>query len=58
MRKPEPRIFQFVLDENDIKAEETLFIDDSEQHIESAKTLGLATYHLRADKGETILDLF
>lgn len=58
MRKPEARIFQMVLDERGFKPEETLFIDDSIQHIEGAQKVGLNTYHLRADKGETIADLF
>jgi putative hydrolase of the HAD superfamily len=40
------------------KAEETLFIDDSIQHIEGARKAGINAYHLRIDKGETILDLF
>lgn len=58
MRKPEPRIFEFVLQERNFKPEETLFIDDSPQHIEGARRVGLHTYHLRTDQGETILDLF
>lgn len=58
MRKPEARIFEMVLKEQNYKPSETLFIDDSPQHIEGAKKVGLNTYHLRADKGETILDLF
>lgn len=58
MRKPEERIFEFVLKEQNFKASETLFIDDSPQHIEGAQKVGLNTYHLRADLGETILDLF
>lgn len=58
MRKPEARIFELVLNERNFKAEETLFIDDSPQHIDGAKRVGLNTYHLRADQGQTILDLF
>lgn len=58
MRKPEERIFQLVLDEMGFNPSETLFIDDSPQHIEGAKKVGLNVYHLRADQGETILDLF
>jgi putative hydrolase of the HAD superfamily len=57
MRKPEPRIFQMVVGEMGFKPAETLFIDDSPQHIEGAKSIGLNTYHLRPEKGETILDL-
>lgn len=58
MRKPEERIFELVLEERSFDPGETLFIDDSPQHIEGAKKVGLNTYHLRADQGETILDLF
>lgn len=46
LRKPDPKIFTTVLEAHDLKAEETLFIDDSPQHIESAQKLGLQTYHL------------
>ena len=58
MRKPESRIFHHVLEEEGFDPSETLFIDDSPQHIEGARKVGLHTYHLRADQGETILDLF
>jgi putative hydrolase of the HAD superfamily len=58
MRKPETRIFEYVLMVHGFKAEETLFIDDSIQHIEGARKAGINAYHLRIDKGETILDLF
>jgi epoxide hydrolase-like predicted phosphatase len=46
LRKPDPRIFLRVLEENNLNASETLFIDDGEQHIESAKKLGIQTIHL------------
>ena len=36
MRKPDPEIFSFVLENNGLKPGETLFIDDTEEHIESA----------------------
>ncbi len=58
MRKPEERIFQHVLDEQGFNPAETLFIDDSPQHIEGARKVGLNVYHLQVEKGETILDLF
>lgn len=45
-RKPNASIFERVLHENGLNASETLFIDDSIQHIESAKQLGIATLHL------------
>lgn len=55
LRKPDPKIFEVVLAENNLKPEETLFIDDSPQHIESAKTLGIKAYHL---DNEDIRDVF
>lgn len=43
MRKPNPEIFEMVLRNHDLNPAETLFIDDSPQHIEGAKTLGIHT---------------
>jgi putative hydrolase of the HAD superfamily len=47
-RKPDAEIFQQVLDENNLDPAETLFIDDSLQHIEGAKKLGIQTYLMTA----------
>ena len=41
MRKPEPRIFKHILSENNLIAAETLFVDDNEENIASAKKLGI-----------------
>lgn len=57
MRKPDAEIFEFVLKENKLELKETLFIDDSIQHIEAAKKLGIQTYWLDVKK-ESILNLF
>lgn len=46
LRKPDPNIFKLIINENNLKIKNTLFIDDSIQHINSAKKLGLQTYHL------------
>lgn len=48
MRKPEQEIFRFVLDDAGINPETTLFIDDSSQHIESARKLGIQSHLLPA----------
>ena len=45
-RKPNKDAFQLILDENNLKANEVLFIDDSPQHIRGANKLGIQTYHL------------
>lgn len=45
MRKPDPEIFQFVLSNAFIKAEETLFIDDSKANVLAAQDLGISILH-------------
>ncbi|MBK7764554.1 MAG: HAD family phosphatase [Bacteroidetes bacterium] len=47
LRKPDPAIFEKVLKDNHLQAHETLFIDDSLQHIESAAKLGIQTIHMK-----------
>ncbi|WP_133259763.1 HAD family hydrolase [Pseudochryseolinea flava] len=42
-RKPDAEIFQQVLEENNLKAEETLFLDDNKANIEGAAALGIKT---------------
>jgi putative hydrolase of the HAD superfamily len=56
LRKPNSDIFRLVIKENNLSIENTLFIDDSIQHIESAKKIGLKTYHL--DGKETLESIF
>ena len=46
MRKPHIEAFEFVLTENELKAEETLFIDDTEENIIAAKSVGYQVWHL------------
>jgi FMN phosphatase YigB (HAD superfamily) len=57
MRKPDAEIFEHVLTENNLIPEQTLFIDDSMQHIKSAKKLGIHTYWLDVKK-ESVITLF
>lgn len=45
-RKPNPEIFKLVLNENNLNPSETLFVDDSIEHIQSAQQLGIQTKHL------------
>lgn len=55
MRKPDAEIFEFVLKKESLNADETLFIDDSIQHIETANKLGINTYHLKNKEDITLL---
>jgi len=56
LSKPNPEIFEFVMNQQSLIPEETLFIDDTREHIMAAKTLGMRTYHLV--KPERVRDLF
>ena len=56
VRKPNIEAFQFILKQQKLNPNEVLFIDDSPQHIESAKKLGIICCHLK--EGEDITTLF
>ncbi|MDH3323351.1 MAG: HAD-IA family hydrolase [Flavobacteriaceae bacterium] len=56
-RKPEKEAFQMIVVENNLEFSETLFVDDQLQNIESAKKLGIHTWHLNPDK-EEVVELF
>ncbi|HET6992090.1 MAG TPA: HAD family phosphatase [Bacteroidia bacterium] len=55
MRKPNAEIFDFVLRENKLEANETLFIDDSPQHLTGANLCGINS--LLLNPGENIISL-
>ena len=46
MRKPEKEIFELVLRENELNPSETVFIDDSIQHVQGAGACGINSYLL------------
>ncbi|MFT4061163.1 MAG: HAD family phosphatase [Edaphocola sp.] len=46
MRKPHKETFEAILKENNLDPQQTLFIDDSPQHIEGAKLAGIHTIYL------------
>ncbi|OUR95117.1 haloacid dehalogenase [Flavobacteriales bacterium 34_180_T64] len=46
LRKPDREIFDFVLKENSLLPEETLFIDDTEENIIAAKTMRIHTWQI------------
>ncbi|HNW91230.1 MAG TPA: HAD family phosphatase [Bacteroidales bacterium] len=56
MRKPDKKFFNLILEENHLKPEETLFIDDSEQNLPPAQSLNLQTIFLNS--GMDVTDLF
>ena len=56
MRKPNSDCFQCVLEKNSLDPSETLFIDDSIQHVEGARKLKIKACHLIP--GQDITELF
>ncbi len=49
-RKPHPETYLHLCDLHQLNPSETLFIDDSVQHVEGAKKAGLQTMHLTPEK--------
>ncbi len=56
LRKPDANIYKFVLNENNLIAEETLFVDDLKENTDVAKLLGVHVWNLIPDK-EDVVDL-
>ncbi|MEX2597214.1 MAG: HAD family phosphatase [Salibacteraceae bacterium] len=44
LRKPDIRAFELILDKHELKAGRTFFVDDSPQHVEAAKRMGIQSY--------------
>ena len=56
LSKPNPEVYEFVINQHDLDPGKTLFIDDREDNIEVAQQLGFKTYLLQ--KPERVRDLF
>jgi HAD superfamily hydrolase (TIGR01509 family) len=54
MRKPDEEPFEYILRENQLKADETLFVDDALINVEGAEAAGLKGLYLRP--GISLLD--
>ena len=50
MRKPDAEIFDFVLQENQLTAEETFFVDDVKENTDAAATLGINVWNLQVGR--------
>jgi HAD superfamily hydrolase (TIGR01509 family) len=55
MRKPGQKVFEFVLKDSELIAEETLFVDDSLTNIKSAENAGMNTFHIKNYNIKSIL---
>ncbi|OIQ28988.1 MAG: haloacid dehalogenase [Bacteroidetes bacterium MedPE-SWsnd-G2] len=57
LRKPNTDIFQFVLTENNLKAQECLFIDDLPENTETAQIMGFNIWNIKPES-EDVTTLF
>jgi putative hydrolase of the HAD superfamily len=55
-RKPDEAIFSKILNMNELEAGDSFFIDDTEEHVLSARRSGMAAHHLKTN--EKIEDFF
>ena len=58
LRKPNREAFEFVLNQHNLSASTTLFIDDSIQHVMGARQAGLQAYHYQGESLQTLLSPF
>jgi putative hydrolase of the HAD superfamily len=56
-RKPDSEIYEFVLSENNLIADETLFVDDLKENTDSANNLGIHVWNLIPEE-EEVTELF
>tara|TARA_R110002050_G_scaffold25378_5_gene67721 strand:- start:7890 stop:8492 length:603 start_codon:yes stop_codon:yes gene_type:complete len=54
LRKPNREIFQFVLEQNKLIPQETLFIDDTKENTDAANKLGIKTWNLIVGKEDVV----
>lgn len=57
LRKPDPKIYQFLLDKHNLVPENTLFVDDKTENTDSAARLGINVWNLQVGK-EDVIDLY
>lgn len=51
LRKPEPDIYRYVIDDHKLNVGATLFVDDRLENIEAAAAAGLQTFHVQLEQG-------
>lgn len=57
LKKPNLDIYEFVLNENKLIADETIFIDDTKENTDAAKTMGIHVWNLIPEE-EDVTELF
>jgi len=54
LRKPDREIYSYVLEQNNLNSNQTLFVDDTLENIKAAETLGIHTWHLKVGMEDVI----
>lgn len=57
MRKPDPRVFEYIIRKHDLSPKRTLFVDDKKENTDAAESLGIQVWNLNPEK-EDVVDLF
>lgn len=57
MRKPDPAIFNHILNKHDLSPKRTLFVDDKKVNTDAAASLGIHVWNLQVGQ-EDVVDLF
>jgi putative hydrolase of the HAD superfamily len=57
MRKPSTEIYNYILNEHDLQAKRTLFVDDKKENTDAALSLGFQVWNLQVGQ-EDVVDLF
>ncbi len=57
LRKPNANIYEFVLDQHQLKPKEVLFIDDTKENTDAAKSLGFHVWNINPET-EDVTSLF
>lgn len=57
MRKPQPEIFQTILNKHDLSPKRTLFVDDKKENTDVAESLGLYVWNINPIN-EDVVELF
>lgn len=56
MRKPDPKIFEYALAQANLRPEETMFLDDLQQNVDTALSVGIQAQRITPERG--ILQIF
>lgn len=57
LRKPDPEVFNYIINRHDLNPKKTLFVDDNKHNTEVAANLGMHIWNLEVGK-EDVVDLF